>query len=161
MSSRDSWKGAVREAIEVPDYIAACAGACQYDLMHGPSFVRIPYGNVANFTDDDLATYYADLLDECVPEAGDVIEETYTGRVGDTVRAFIQDLPYEAWVDVDCGCYMDKEPEQYEANPDYDPDDDDSEEPEYFENDMSSVYHLDRKDIVSALFGSVFAREFN
>lgn len=161
MARNDPWKQAVRDAIEVPPHVASCVNAVLYDLMHGPSYVRIPYGNVENFNDDCLATYANDLEDECVPECGDIIEQTYVGRVGDTVRAFIQDLPCEAWVDVDCDCYMDREPEQYEANPDYDPDDEDSEEPDYFENDMSSVYHLDRKDIVSALFGGTFAREFS
>lgn len=161
MSSRDNWKKAVREAIDVPDCVAACASACVYDLMNGPSFARIPYGNVANFTDDNLATYYADLIDDCVPEAGDVIEETYCGRVGDTVRAFIDELPYEAWVDMDCDCYMDKEPEQYEKNPDYDPDDDDSKESEYFECDLSNVYHIRKGEIIEALFGRTLAREFS
>lgn len=159
MSRNNPYADAICDAYAVPDYIHACANACRYDLMHGPSFVRIPWGNVENFTDDDLATFYDDVADECEDACGDVIEETYTGRVGDALRAFIDSLPSDLWVDVDCDCVMTSEPDQFEANPDYDSDDEDS-GPEYFECDLSNVWHVERREIIESLFGRTIAKEF-
>lgn len=150
----------IQDHIAVPEYIHACANACRYDLLHGPSFVRVPWGNVENVTDDDLATLWQDAADECEEACGDVVEETYTGRVGNALRAFLDDLPSELWVDTDCGYVMDSEPDAYEANPDYDADDEES-GPEYWDVDLSSTYHLDRRSVIEALFGRTIAHEFS
>ena len=159
---RDKWTDTIHAKIAVPAHIRACANACLYDLVHGPSFVRIPWGNVENVANDDPATYRDDLEDECEYACGDVIEETYPGRVGDAVRAFIDDLPSEVWVDTDCDDLMLTEPDEYEANPDHTGEDDlETNGPEVYENDLSSTYHLGRHDIIRALFGATFAREFS
>lgn len=138
----------IKNAIEVPDYIHACANACRYDLLYGPSFVRIPQGDVTKFTDDDLATFYDDAADESEP--GDVIEETYTGKVAAALSEFLDDLPHEAWVDTDCECFMTSEPEG----------ETDEETGKYLEPYMESTYVLDHTDIVEALFGHTIAHEF-
>lgn len=163
-------RAAIQEAISVPDYIHACANACRYDLMHGPSFVRIPWGNVANLTDDDVTTFSEDLEEEYFPEFGDRIEETYTGQVGNALRAFIDDLPTEAWVDTDCGDYMSTEPRAWfdeDAEPvDYDDSDDNEDDTEsrprgeWIEPDWQSIYSIGRSEIIEALFGTTIAREF-
>ena len=160
MSRDDEWKSAIREHIAIPPHIAACASACYYDLMHGPSFSRIPWGNIENFTDDDYVTLWQDVEDEREDACGDMVEETYTSQVGNALRDFLDDLPYELWVDTDCGCVMEREPDWTEKNTDYDENDDES-GPQYFEIDMSNIWHLGRREIIEALFGRTIAREFS
>jgi hypothetical protein len=151
--------GLLRMEYVVPAHIEACATACRNDLLFGPSFVRIPWGNLENFTEDDFATLYEDVADECDDVCGDVVEETYTGRVGNALRAFIDDLPSEVWIETDSGIVQEYEPDQFEENPDYDPEDEYS-GPEMYERDMSGIWHINQRDIIEALFGTIIAKEF-
>ena len=166
---RNDIKRTVQDNILIPDYVQACADAVCYDLMYGPAYARIPYGNIENFTRDDYTTIYEDVEEDCVPECGDRIESVYTGSVGQALRDFIEDLPTECWVDTDWDDYMTREPESYEF---IDGDESEAEERGYEltthngamgywqEIDLSSVYHLDRAEIVESLFGKVISREF-
>jgi len=168
-SKHDVWMKAVRDAIPVPDYIAACASAIHEDIMIGPSVTVVRYGNIENLTEDDT---YSDMdppddIDNYCPECGDVLTETYTGIVGATLRAFIENLPNQAWADYDSGEYMDKEPSAWfdpdADNPNYDPDDEESEESEFgvwVDPWWDDIISLDDSDIVQALFGRTIAREF-
>ena len=140
-SKHDVWMKAVRDAIPVPDYIAACASAIHEDIMIGPSVTVVRYGNIENLTEDDT---YSDM---------DPPDE---------------DLPCQAWVDHDSGEYMDKEPSAWfdpdADNPNYDPDDEDSDESEFgtwIEPWWDDIISLDHSDIVQALFGRTIAREFS
>lgn len=157
--TQDAYKAAVQAAIDVPDYIRACANSCYYDLMHGPSWSRIPQGDITKFNDDCLATYREDLDDEA--ESGDLVTETYTGPVGDALRAFLGDLPSRAWVDADCDCYMTREPEAEFISDDDGDSENDGERGFWQEPHWESIYQLDRSDIVAALFGPTIAREFH
>ena len=168
---RNDIKRTVQDNILIPDYVQACADAVCYDLMYGPTYARIPYGNIENFTRDDYATIYEDTEEDCVPECGDRIESVYTGSVGQALRDFIEDLPSECWVDTDCDCYMTREPDSHEFI-----ESDISEEDcaafgveltthngvtgYWQECNMESVYHLDRAEIVESLFGKIISREF-
>jgi len=169
-SKHDVWMKAVRDAIPVPDYIAACASAIHEDLMIGPSVSVIRYGNIENLTEDDT---YSDMdppddIDNYCPECGDVLTETYTGIVGATLRAFIEDLPCHACVVYSSGEYMEREPSAWfdldADNPNYNPDDKESEESEFgvgVEPWRDDIISLDPSDIVYALFGRTIAREFS
>ena len=64
----------IESAVPVPAHIAAIANACRYDLLHGPSWLRLPAGDIQQVNDDCLATYRADLEDEMQP--GDTLEES-------------------------------------------------------------------------------------
>lgn len=147
---KDSICNAVRERFPLPAHIEACARAIRYDLFHGPSFSRIPADGIEAFTADDFATFHDDLQEDLAAHGGK-IEETYTGTVAATLRAFIDDLPSELWVDEQCGATMDSEPEGYE----------DDETGEYVEPDLSDYYRLESRDIVECLLGKTIAREFN
>ena len=168
---RNDIKRTVQDNITVPDYVRACADAVEYDLMYGPAYARIPYGNIENFTMDDYATIYEDVEEDCVPECGDRIESVYTGSVGQALRDFIEDLPTECWVDTDCDGYMESEPESAEFI-----ESDISEEDcadlgveltthngatgYWQECNMESVYHINQAEIVESLFGETISREF-
>lgn len=136
---------AVADLITVPAHINAAANACRYDLMHGPSYVRIPAGDVTKFTDDDLATFRDDASEGAEPD--DVIAETYISPVADALREFIVELPGTLYYDDDCGCISETEPEGEEVDG------------EWF--DPSPYYIVESRDVVEALFGQTIAREFN
>jgi hypothetical protein len=162
----------LRGHFTVPAHIKAIAGAISYDLMHGPSFLLIPGNDVTRISPDCVASLYQDLAEDCDTAAGDVIEETYTGTAAQALRDYIDTLPSEVWVDIDCDAVMEREPEGcwtpaedigLEPN-------DDGEVPGY-ETDgnghvweepyMEFTYHCDASDIVAALFGRTIAHEFN
>jgi hypothetical protein len=137
------------EAIEeqygkVPAHIQACASAIRYDLWHGPTFSRIPQGDITKFTIDDYSSEYS-LLEEDRKE-GDVIEETYIGAVAQALREYIDTLPSTVYVD-EYGYVSGHEPEG-----EYDGD-------EYIE--PVPYRALDRSDIVEIVFGKTIAKEFN
>ena len=166
---RNDIKRTVQDNIPIPDYVQACADAVCYDLMYGPAYARIPYGNIENFTRDDYATIYEDVEEDCVPECGDRIESVYTGSVGQTLRDFIDDLPSECWIDTDCDGYMESEPDsdefiecdEYETEEfDYDFTTHNGATGYWQEIDLSSVYHINQAEIVESLFGEVISREF-
>lgn len=135
----------IRELIPVPAYIDACAAACRYDLLYGPSYALVPSAGIESFTDDDLATYPDDL-----DASAGTITETYTGPIGDALRAFIDGLPSEIWEDVFAGEFLTSEPEAWE----------DEETGEWIEPEWSDYRHLDSSAIVEALFGRTIAKEF-
>lgn len=145
MPSRD-YSDAIAAHLTVPAHIEAAARAVRYDLYHGPSWVRVPGGDVERFTYDDHATFRDDL--EAKP--GDVIAETYLSPVADALRAFIDDLPSDLWVDTMSDCVLTSEPEGWE----------DDETGEWVEPEWSDYAHADGRDIVRALFGRVIADEF-
>ena len=138
----------IESAIPVPAYIAAIANACRYDLLHGPSWLRLPAGDIQQVNDDCLATYRADLEDEMQP--GDTLEETYCGKAADALRDFIDELPSEGFVEGSCVSFSTKEPEGFM----------DEETGEYIEPWCDDVYRVLKKEIVEALFGKTIAREF-
>lgn len=140
---------AIRETFPVPAHIEAAAAAVRYDLLHGPSFVRIPGGDVEKFTADDFATLYEDVEDEAEP--GDVVGETYTSAVADALRAFIADLPGTLYVEGWSGCVSTSEPEGSE----------DEETGEWIAPDWSDYTALDASDVIEALFGRTISREFS
>ena len=140
-------KDTISKHFAIPAYINACASAVYYDLMHGPSWSRIPQGDVTKFTADDYATYRDDLEDEKRP--GDLIEETYVGQVGKTLRAYLNELP-SIWYDAFDGNVLTSEPQGYE----------DDETGEYIEPDYSEIYELESRDLIEVLFGKTIAREF-
>jgi hypothetical protein len=107
-----SQKEDIRVHFTVPPYIHACAGAVRYDLLYGPSWSRIPKGDINQFTPDCFATFRDDLEDDL--EDGDVIEETYTGLVAEVLRGYIDDLPSTIWYDGFGGEVLTTEPEAYE-----------------------------------------------
>lgn len=147
---------AVRESglVDVPAHIAACASACRYDLLYGPSFARIPPAGIEAFTVDDYATFRADLEDS----EGE-ITETYVGPIGDALREFIDSLPSQLFYDPDCEDVMTSEPEgEYLDGETLEPCDSDAEGAQYFE--PSEYYELGRHEIVQALFGETIAKEF-
>lgn len=147
LSSRD-YSDAIAAHFTVPAHIEAAARAVRYDLYHGPSWVRVPGGDVTRFTYDDHATFRDDLGPDTKP--GDVIAETYLSPVADALRAFIDDLPSELWVDTMSDCVLTSEPEAWE----------DEESGERVEPEWSDYVHLDGRDIVTALFGGVIGAEF-
>jgi hypothetical protein len=134
----------IREYINMPPHIRAISGALNYDLMHGPSWIRVPDGDVTRVTSDDLATYRDDL--ECYP--GDIIEETYCGIAADAFREWIASLPSTLYYDDDCDYVSESEPQPWF----------DEETEEWI--DPSPYYELSHRDIMTALFGKTFAREF-
>lgn len=143
---------AIAEHVDTPAHIQACANAVLYDLMHGPSWSLIPGGDVTRFNDDCLSLLREDLEDAMEP--GDVLEQTYTGTVANTLREFIDELD-TLYCDED-GFVSESEP-QFEPNPDYTGDDDEC-EPEYFE--PVPYYAVSGRDLIEALFGRTLAREF-
>jgi hypothetical protein len=139
-------KQAIAQYINAPKYIYACADAIRYDLMHGPCWSLIPQGIIENFTVDHVATFYDDLVDAIIE--GDVVEETYTGIVADTLRQYIDELPCELYIECDTDCVMDSEPQGYldeELGEDIEP---------------MPYYIVTHKSIVEAVFGSTIAKEF-
>lgn len=140
--------GTIEHMFPVPDHIEQAVSALKSDLFNGPTICLIPNGDVTQFNGDWV--HYGDETSlEEIAKPEDIIDETYTGKLGDAVRAFIDALPSELFWDNDAEILMDKEPEAYE------------EDGETYEPYWDEIYKLDRKDIVTALFGSFFAREFS
>lgn len=161
---------AIQAEYEVPPYIAAIANAVTDDLLNGPSWLLIPKGNVELINDDCVATFHEDLE----AEEGDKIEQTYCGDAAATLSTWIEDLPSEVWVDADCGYLSTREPEAGEwadheevTGEPFDPDEDYADDYErddngriWQENNNDSVWHVEHREIVEALFGRTIAREF-
>ena len=162
---------AIQEAYPIPDHIQAIANAVRYDLLHGPSWLLVPNGDVTKVNDDCLASFRDDLNDDDDVNESDLIEETYTGIAAQALRDYIDDLPSTVYVDTDCGFISTQEPEGTWENPE-DLGMDDDTDPAllgYEMNDigqvwcepyMDNTYHCDRSDIIEALLGRTIAREF-
>jgi hypothetical protein len=175
MRDESRWIDPIVEAYPVPEHIAACASAIRYDLMHGPSWSLIPKGEIENFNVDCYATLREDVAEDCDTAAGDIVTETYTGPVADALRAFIDDLPSELWIDTDCGFAGTSEPEgewitPEDAGCEFDDEtgkydtagyETDSTGNVYIEPYTECVYHVDGSDIIRALFGKTIANEFH
>lgn len=145
---RDTDKEEIRKHFKIPPHIEACASAIRYDLLHGPSWSRIPGGNIEKFTVDHYATFYADLEED--KREGDVIEETYVGTVAKTLKGFLDDLPSESYYNTFGGEFSEKEPEGEQEE----------ETGDYIEPNWDDWYKLDHRDLVEILFGKTIAREF-
>lgn len=162
MAMIDTIKGEIKSHFEIPRYIEICADAVRYDLLHGPAWALIPQDDITKFDDENLyATYAEDLEDD--KKEGDVIVQVYTSKVADALREYIDDLPSDLYYDVQSGELLDREPESFEdeiENPDYDPDDADSEEFIKEIVEPSEYYAVDRHTIIEALFGKTIAKEF-
>lgn len=76
------------------------------------------------------------------PVCRDEDYEGFESAIGELREWATTEVPCELWVDVDCGSVFTSEPESYE------------EDGEVFEPFWESIYHLERKDILRALFGS-------
>lgn len=147
-------KAAIRGLYMVPPHVLACASAIRYDLMHGPSWSRIPGGDILQFTVDCFASYPSDLEDDI--QGGDSLGETYTGVVASTLRDYIDSLPSKAWYDSGCGFVTETEPDSG-----YEEINEESGEMEWVEYCMDDWYSLDSSDIVGILLGETIAREFS
>lgn len=147
---------AVREHVgEIPPHIHAIANAVRYDLLHGPSWLLLPGGDVTRVTDDCLVTFREDLAADAEP--GDVIEETYSGRAAAALRDWIADLPCTLYIDED-GFVSTSEPEGDEV--DLGEVDDDG-NPVLTWCDPSPYYVVEGRELIECLFGKTIAREFN
>lgn len=156
MSSREI-ENAIREYVgEAPAHILACASACRYDLYHGPTFSRLPAQGVEAFTVDDYATFASDL--ELILGEGDTITETYCGPIGDALRAYIETLPSELYVDWS-GYATDCEPQGEYLDAEGEPCDGDAEGAEWCEPEGYTL--CDQRDIIAAIFGDFMAKEFS
>lgn len=136
------------EHFTIPDHIKACASAIRYDLYHGPCWSRIPQGDVTKFTIDCYATLYEDVEQD--KQEGDIIEETYVGKVAQTLRDYLSELPSESWYNQNFGDISRHEPEGWT-----------DEDGEWCEPFWEDYYKLDHRDLVEILFGETIAREFN
>jgi hypothetical protein len=152
---RQDVKTAIRDHITIPDHIHACAIAVAYDLNHGPACVLIREGKIENLTPDDIYSIWQDAEEDQSP--GDVIAWAYD-QPAETLRDFISNLPGTLYVDTDSGSVSDCEPESGEFTTEIDEDGCTIEI--WYDNDMSSIYECDSRDIVLALFGQTIAREF-
>lgn len=129
---------------DVPEHIKAIAGAIRYDLLYGPTYARIPQGDVTKFTADDCATLYEDLE----KGEGDIIEETYVGQLAQALRNYLDTLPSVFYVGEYTECVSETEPEG-------------------FEDECGSwcdpepYYAYDSAAIREAIFGKLIAKEFN
>jgi hypothetical protein len=148
MKIEDKIKKALESRYTIPEHVKACAIAIRYDLYRGPTWSVIPEGKIENFTIDHFATYKDDLKDLIDDKA--LVEETYIGKVGDTLREFIDNLPSELLFDADCEEFIDNEPEPFQ--------DDDG---EWIEPDWYLIYKLSKREIVAGLFGKFLATEFS
>jgi len=131
----------------IPAHINACAVVAKQDLFNGPTVSIIPQGKIELF--DGIAYSVEDLeLAEDEAEDGDLIVETfgYSSPVYDALTEYLASLPREVYYDAQSGEICEKLPEYS-----------DEDENELFYEDYYTVSH---SDIVKALFGSFFAREF-
>ena len=138
----------VRKHFNVPCYILECAEAIHSDLMYGPKRSIIPKGDITLF---DGNTYDCTQRPEDDLEEGDILVETYTDLVGNTLREYIDGLPRELWVDSCADEILDSEPEGWE----------DEETGEWIEPFWEDYWRLGTHEIVEALFGPTIAKEFN
>ena len=134
----------IRSHIAIPPHIARCADAVRADITRGPMVALIPGGDVRRFSEFTSAELLGDHGDEA--ESSDVVESVYCGRVGDTLRGFISDLPSCLYVCDDSGSVSEYEPEGEEF------------EGEWYEPAPYSV--VSGREIVRALFGRTIAEHF-
>lgn len=145
---------AVRTYVQVPAHIAAIAGACAADLLFGPRYTADCEPEA--FDADSVATFPDDV--EGTPV------ELYTSRAADALRAFLSDsVPSVVYVDADAGVVIgESEPDSSEECPECGGDGCDiCDGSGRIEACMESIYQVDSRDIVTALFGQTIAREFN
>lgn len=131
----------------IPAYIQACAAVAKQDLFNGPTVSIIPQGNIEQFTGIAFSTEDLETAEE-EAEDGDLIVETFgnPSPVYDALTEYLDSLPREIYYDAQSGDLCDNLPEYS-----------DEDENELFYEDYYTVSH---GDIVKALFGSFFAREF-
>jgi hypothetical protein len=149
------YEKAIAAYVDVPPHIHVAANVVRYDLLYGPSWIRVPQGSVELINDDCLATYRDDLVDDMGD--GDILEEAYTGLVSAALRDFIDSLPSMLYVDTDSYCVSEFEPDSHWDTGEVD---EDTGESIWEEQDLSSWYRADRGDIVCAIFGKTIEREF-
>lgn len=136
---------AIQEHIAIPDHIKAIASACIYDLNYGPTFLLVPESDVTKVNDDCHAEYYHDLAENA--KSGDKIEQTYTGSAANALREWVNDLPSTLYYDAVAEYISESEPTGEEIDG------------EWYEPE--SYYVIETCDIIEALFGKTFAREFS
>ncbi len=148
---------AIRDHITVPPHIAACATAVTYDLLHGPAWVILPFGEAIHLDPDYMEIYntQSEAMDDAEPL--DRVAQAY-GQPAETLREFIGNLPGTLYVDTDSGSVSECEPESQWC--DIEEDENGEEIEVWYDNDNSSIYECDSRDIVLALFGQTIAREF-
>ena len=145
---RDADKNEIREHFKIPDYIENCARAIRYDLLYGPSWSLIPKGAIQLFTSTDMFAQLREDM-ELDKQAGDDIEETYTGKVAKALRNYLDDLPSESYYDTFAGEYLKSKPKGFQ-------DDDGT----WVEPNLDDLCKLESRDLVEILFGKTIAREF-
>lgn len=145
------WDKHIPEAIEkkfpIPSHIQHCANVAKEDLFNGPTLSIIPKGRIEDFLGECYPTEDSELAQENA-ENGDLIVETFAhdSPVYEALISFLEMLPREIYYDSQSGELCESLPVETEE-----------EEGELFYNDFYTVSH---SDIVKALFGSFFAREF-
>lgn len=140
--------GAIEHQFPVPKHIEHAVSCLSHDLFNGPTVALLPNGDIEQFCGEWVYLEDSESLKQEAQD-GDIVEEAYAGKIGDAVRDFIDTLPSEMFWDDFAEILLDKEPQAYE------------EDGEIIEPSWDEIIKLDRKDIVSALFGSFFAREFS
>lgn len=153
MANRTPYIDAIKQTYSVPDYIRAIANACKYDLRYGPTWIKIPQSDIALVNDDCVVSFYDDAAEDM--DGNDLVQETYNSIAAEALREFIAELPSEVWVDCDCDYVNEVEPDQYEEY------ENDNGEIEMQEVCFENIWHVEHKQIVAALFGEFFAKEFN
>ena len=145
------WNEDIPAAIEakfaIPAYIQACASVAREDLFNGPTISIIPQGKIELFVGESYSSEDWENAKENAQD-GDLIVETFgnSSPVYDALVSFLDDLPSEIYYDAQSGELCDKLPQDTQE-----------EDGELFYEDFYTVAH---SDIVKALFGSFFAREF-
>lgn len=148
----------IYDHFKVPAHISNCASAIRWDLLYGPTWSRIPKGDITKY-DGEQGHCLFDLrgdLDE-VAEEGDTIEQTYTGVVAKTLRDYIDELPSESWFDTFAGCYEELEPQGELVEIETDAGDFIEKR---IEPNWEDYIKLSHRDLVSILFGATIADEF-
>lgn len=78
----------------------------------------------------------------------------YADEIFWSPRKALDDLPSELWIDIQCEeAFTDKPEGEYLENPDYDPEDEDSEEKEWIEPCWEDFYKAELREIKAAIVG--------
>lgn len=137
---------AIEAAFDLPPHIEAAAEAMRFDLNHGPAWLILPGGDPTKLTDPDLFSLRADADDEAGPQ--DKVVPAFSGPHADMLRAWAdENIPSEAWVDLDCDSVSDRPPQE-----DYE-----DEDGVAHYADLSNVMLVEASDIRAAIFGAALA----
>ena len=146
---RESVRLEIRELVAPPSHVVAIAAACAADLLGGPTWARLPGGDVTKVTSDDFSPIASDLD----VEEGDRVVETYGKEVGGVLRDFIGEIPT---------IYLDEDDFVSTSEPTAEADPDDGGDGDGTATDtwVPAYRELSHREVVEATFGATIAREF-